>query len=358
MPKNLNTNPTDNQSVINRQILEQFVNDPRTEVTEEELNQILEDELNKPENEMDMQLIDEILEILEPRKLTQEEIEAGWEKLSKKFRARQIRKNTVIHLRRALIAAAAVVVLFFVSLGAARAMKWTFLLKYLEPIAQTFGIYTENRAENNNQHPIYQAEIEKEYNDLVNRLQLLGSCKNNTDIAAMMSEIKVDLNDDTYLDMARARVLGSNVPITEAEYANALFVYFRGSATPIDPMARMFEKNIDGNRVHQAAEQYFNSRAQEAKIRRDQAVLKAEALKEKVKLRTLNPNNYLSGNMKMESEARQLYNSIVGLKCRRVKAVCDIYRLLFSAKIDALRDYTLMNKEILLEACKEIVREG
>ena len=75
MPKNLNTNPTDNQSVINRQILEQFVNDPRTEVTEEELNQILEDELNKPENEMDMQLIDEILEILEPRKLTQEEIE-------------------------------------------------------------------------------------------------------------------------------------------------------------------------------------------------------------------------------------------------------------------------------------------
>jgi hypothetical protein len=129
-------------------------------VTEEELNQILEDELNKPESEMDMQLIDEILEILEPRKVTQEEIEAGWEKLSKKFRARQIRKNTVMHLRRALIAAAAVVVLFFVSLGSARAMKWTFLLKYLEPIAQTFGIYTENRAEITNQLPAYQAETE------------------------------------------------------------------------------------------------------------------------------------------------------------------------------------------------------
>ncbi len=160
MPKNLNTNPTDNQSVINRQLLEQFVNDPRTEVTEEELNQILEDELNKPENEMDMQLIDEILEILEPRKVPQEEIEAGWEKLSKKFQAKQKRKNVVIHLRRALIAAAAVVVLFFGSLASARAMRWTFLLKYLEPIAQTFGIYTENRAENNSQQPVYQAEIE------------------------------------------------------------------------------------------------------------------------------------------------------------------------------------------------------
>ena len=160
MPKNLNTNSTDKQSVINRQILEQFVNDPRTEVTEEELNQILEDELNKPESEMDMQLIDEILEILEPRKVTQEEIEAGWKKLSKKFRARQIRKNTVMHLRRALIAVAAVVVLFFVSLGSARAMKWTFLLKYLEPIAQTFGIYTENHAEITNQLPAYQAETE------------------------------------------------------------------------------------------------------------------------------------------------------------------------------------------------------
>ena len=232
------------------------------------------------------------------------------------------------------------------------------LMKLRGPVRYTKSYYEYQNLDISTSYTTYQAEIEKEYNDLVNRLQLLGSCKNNTDIAAMMSEIKVDLNDDTYLDMARARVLGSNVPITEAEYANALFVYFRGSATPIDPMARMFEKNIDGNRVHQAAEQYFNSRAQEAKIRRDQAVLKAEALKEKVKLRTLNPNNYLSGNMKMESEARQLYNSIVGLKCRRVKAVCDIYRLLFSAKIDALRDYTLMNKEILLEACKEIVREG
>ena len=160
MPKNLNTNPAEHQSAINRQVLEQFVNDPSTEVTEEELNQILEDELNKPESEMDMQLIDEILEILEPRKVTQEEIEAGWEKLSKKFRARQIRKNTVIHLRRALIAAAAVIVVFFVSLGSARAMKWTFLLKYLEPIAQTFGIYTENHAEITNQLPAYQAETE------------------------------------------------------------------------------------------------------------------------------------------------------------------------------------------------------
>ena len=36
----------------------------------------------------------------------------------------------------------------------------------------------------------------------------------------------------------------------------------------------------------------------------------------------------------------------------------QIYSLLFSAKLDALKEYNLMNREILLAACKEIVKEG
>ena len=42
MPKNPNANEVENQAALHRQKLEQFIINPGTEVTEEELNDILE----------------------------------------------------------------------------------------------------------------------------------------------------------------------------------------------------------------------------------------------------------------------------------------------------------------------------
>ena len=61
---------------------------------------------------------------------------------------------------------------------------------------------------------------------------------------------------------------------------------------------------------------------------------------------------------KLSSELKQIYNNIIMDGCKKVKEICNIYSLLFSAKLDALKEYNLMNREILLAACKEIVKEG
>ena len=139
----------------------QLRNDLTMEVTEERLNEILEAELSKPEEEIDMRLVDEILSELEPREVSEGEIDASWKRLEGKLEAtasasstasaigkpctakEKAKKSvppTIKVLRSIGFVAAAIVVLFFVSLGTAKATRWTFLLKLLNPLAETFGI--------------------------------------------------------------------------------------------------------------------------------------------------------------------------------------------------------------------------
>lgn len=163
MPKDLNAKPTEKTPVADTQGLEQFLNDPAGEVTEERLNKILQDELNKPESEMDMQLIHDVLEALEPETADAETIEAGRQRLSHRLKAipvRTKREGVITHLRRAALVAAALVIVFFATLGSARAMRWTFLLKLLEPIAQTFGIYGEDHVDESVHDIPYQSQMD------------------------------------------------------------------------------------------------------------------------------------------------------------------------------------------------------
>ncbi len=61
---------------------------PDASATEQQLQEKLEAELDKPLDEMDLTLLDEILAVLEPRKATEEEINAGTEKLKQLFSER------------------------------------------------------------------------------------------------------------------------------------------------------------------------------------------------------------------------------------------------------------------------------
>ena len=122
-------------------------------VTEDRLNKLLEEELSKPKDQIDMQLVKDILSELEPEQVSEDEINASWQRLEKKIDALHggeaktypgsdatKKKPWFIVLRNIGLVAAAVVILFYVSIGTAKATRWTFLLKLLQPITETFGI--------------------------------------------------------------------------------------------------------------------------------------------------------------------------------------------------------------------------
>jgi len=111
-----------------------------------ELNKIMEAELSKPAAEVDADLVDEILTLLEAKAPSQEEQDTCWAMIQKTMKKKHSSRMGKIIYRCAAVAAA-IVVMFFVSFGTASAFHWTFLLKLLAPVAETFGIFSTSNLE-------------------------------------------------------------------------------------------------------------------------------------------------------------------------------------------------------------------
>jgi hypothetical protein len=110
-----------------------------------ELNRMLEEELAKPEAEIDVELVDELLALLEESTPSEVEKTRTWQKISAELSKEQKRRPVWTRMRRVAIIMIGVIALFAISLSTAKALRWTFLLKLLEPLAQTFGIVTTDQ---------------------------------------------------------------------------------------------------------------------------------------------------------------------------------------------------------------------
>lgn len=123
----------------NRKIIERLVHDSETEMNRHELEQLLESEISKPAEQMDVQLVQELLAVLQPGEVPQAQKQQVWEKIAHAFRSQEKKKRFPLY--RLPIIAAIIILLFGLTIGAASALRWTFLYKLLQPIAETFGIY-------------------------------------------------------------------------------------------------------------------------------------------------------------------------------------------------------------------------
>lgn len=122
-----------------RKIIERLTKDSALEMKRHELADLLESEVNKPAEEIDAQLVGELLAVLQPEEIPSGVQQKIWKNI--KRRANPGPRKASRLLRRFAAAAAIAVVMFGLTIGAAHAFRWTFLLKLLQPVAETFGIY-------------------------------------------------------------------------------------------------------------------------------------------------------------------------------------------------------------------------
>lgn len=133
-------NRSNSSEIINR-----LINDKEAELMPLELNRMLEEELAKPEAEIDVQLVDELLKPLEEAEPSEVEKRRMWQGISERLEREALERREGFSWRRVAVVAVAAVLLFTLTLGAAQALHWTFLLKLLKPLAQTFGIVTTDQ---------------------------------------------------------------------------------------------------------------------------------------------------------------------------------------------------------------------
>lgn len=127
------------------EIIKRLANDKDVELMPLELNRMLEEELAKPEAEIDVQLVDELLKLLEEAEPSEVEKRRMWQGISNQLEKEAPKRRAGFSWRRVAVVAVAAILLFSLTLGTAHALRWTFLLRLLEPLAQTFGIVTTDQ---------------------------------------------------------------------------------------------------------------------------------------------------------------------------------------------------------------------
>ena len=127
----------------NQSFLERLKNSQETEVSAHELREMLDAELSKPADEIDMSFVEDMLALLDDYEPASEAQTASWNAVLRKVETQRRKRRFATARSAAGIAAAVVIAFALFSIGTAKAFRWTFLLKWLEPLAETFGIHTE-----------------------------------------------------------------------------------------------------------------------------------------------------------------------------------------------------------------------
>lgn len=204
----------------------------------------------------------------------------------------------------------------------------------------------------------YKDEISKVYDDFIDKLDKLGKYNTPMELASVLSDIRNDIEYDSKdLDNIRGKIVGKNTLISKENFAIELFKYFRdGKENPIDTGFMSNEVIFMNPIVKDAYNNYFNYNKQRSIIQRESNKLTSQARAQKIKIRTTNPFKYMDTS-NLSTDIFNQYNSIISIKCRKIKDICDIYRLYYSAKLDALKEFNYQNKNILSAAITEIIKE-
>ena len=128
-----------------KKILERIQDYDDREMMPDDLSKMLDEELSKDSSEIDNELVNALIdELCEDVPLPQNKAEI-WECIRRRSKRRRIYRRGFVGMRRAVAVAASFAVLFTICFTSAKAFNWSVLLKYLVPVAQTFGIVSTNR---------------------------------------------------------------------------------------------------------------------------------------------------------------------------------------------------------------------
>lgn len=208
-----------------------------------------------------------------------------------------------------------------------------------------------------NTYTVYESEINSEYDKMVAGLDNLKSATNSTDFASALNQLKDEIKKfDT--EELRGKVLGLNESLSIQEYKVKLFEYFRYTSVPIQGESNTRIKNIDNRRVREAYDSYYNADKLQKIANRSISKAKACALVTKGKCKMLRVNDYIKPNINISSEIKESFKHLITSACNNIKSICDTYVLFYNEYIRAMKEYTIMNKDILLSALKEMVKES
>jgi hypothetical protein len=151
------------------------------------------------------------------------------------------------------------------------------------------------------------------------------------------------------LDTIRGKILGKSRGVNVEDYPKELFKFFRnGKDTPIS------KKTYSADAIKYIASVHFSYDRQTKYIRREANKLTSVAKARKKDIKAKDINDYIPNTSNLDDSIMNSFNIIIIEECNKIRNICDIYRMFYSAKLDAIREYTASNVGILAQAIIEL----
>ncbi len=117
------------------------------DLTPEELVRMLDMELSKPEEEMDTALVQDLLELLDEESgaaaVTDEQRRCSWQQITRRLPKRKWETALTWAVRSAAVVVL-LIALFFATYQTADALNWRTFLRWMQPFAEVFTLYTDS----------------------------------------------------------------------------------------------------------------------------------------------------------------------------------------------------------------------
>ena len=199
----------------------------------------------------------------------------------------------------------------------------------------------------------FKNELNAELSSFVQELESFNKFTTSSEIQYALENIKNEMKDsDDYLNSVRDKVTGSyRTSVSKEEYADALYRYFRNQTVTNEG-----DDLVTAEEIRKLAEEYFNRRKHIKIVKSEKANLNSDSKRIIKDIEKLKLSDY--SKLELNSQIKSDFNSIVKTKVSRVKELCNIFLLFYSAKLDAVKDYYCQSSKILFKASKEITKAG
>lgn len=199
----------------------------------------------------------------------------------------------------------------------------------------------------------FKSELEKEISSLILDLSKIGSINtfNKMNYIRELEEIRnKNIINDEDIDMIRGNSLGYKYGINKDKFASELFNYFRNNGYKVS------SGTIKSDEIRNIYNEYMNNKSNLKEVSRDKNELQKASNDIQKQIMNIELETYIQDTI--PQEASTIFISILENKCKKVKILCEIYTMILSAKMDAVKDSYIQYRNILFTACKELARRG
>lgn len=231
--------------------------------------------------------------------------------------------------------------------------KYKDILKnYSEDILYPYEFIEFRNLENAGSLTLFTASVRNlkaEMEDNLNKILRNGTYDS---IYSSLNSYKESLiTPDEYLSTIRAQITGSYGDVSKQEYSDKLYKFFRGDGSVGE------NATLDANFVRES----YNNYMVNYKKTTDQLNKESNDIKRCTKALE-NDITRMKISSYTETETTQdlvnQFNYITNNFLLKIKGVCDIYTQFYSAKLDAVRESMIQDKNVLVVAVRKYIENG